>query len=54
MILDELQSPSPPRLPFAVGDLFPDLELPLLSGGGRGRISEWRGTHLLLHLFASW
>ena len=54
MILDELQSPSPPGLPFAVGDRFPDLELPLLPDGGLGRISEWRGTHLLLHLFASW
>lgn len=54
MVLDELQWPSPPGLPFTVGDRFPDLELPRVSGGGPGRISEWRGTHVLLHLFASW
>ena len=52
--LDALQSPAPAGLSFAVGDRFPDLVLPRVSGEGAGRISDWRGDHLLLHLFASW
>ncbi len=36
-----------------VGQLFPDLALRTLDGDVR-RVSDYRGTKLVLHVFASW
>ena len=37
-----------------VGQVFPDLELPTVDGRGSLRLSQLRGTRLLLVEFASW
>ena len=39
---------------IAVGDPVPDKELPRLTGGGTGAISEYRGDWVLVNLWASW
>jgi cytochrome c biogenesis protein CcmG/thiol:disulfide interchange protein DsbE len=39
---------------LAVGDPAPDRELPLLGGGGRGEIADYRGRWVLVNLWASW
>ena len=36
------------------GQLFPDLELPLVGGEGTLRLSSLRGERVLLIEFASW
>lgn len=51
---ESLQGTTPRGLSFAVGDAFPDLELPAVADRSPRRISDWRGTHVMLHLFASW
>ena len=38
---------------IAVGQPFPDLALPTLDGEVRS-ISDYRGTKVVLHVFASW
>jgi hypothetical protein len=37
-----------------VGQFFPDLELPTVDGSQTVRLSELRGSRLLLIEFASW
>lgn len=49
-----LSSSAPANLPFGVGDMFPDLMLPSIEDGEALSLSEFRGRHLLLHVFASW
>ncbi len=39
---------------IAVGDPVPDRELPRLTGGGTGAISDYRGDWVLVNLWASW
>ncbi len=39
---------------LAVGDPVPDRELPVLGGGGQGRIADYRGRWVLVNLWASW
>lgn len=39
---------------IAVGDPVPDRELPVLGGGGRSEIADYRGRWVLLNLWASW
>jgi cytochrome c biogenesis protein CcmG, thiol:disulfide interchange protein DsbE len=39
---------------LAVGDSVPDRELPVLDGGGRGSIADYRGKWVLVNLWASW
>ncbi len=40
--------------PFTEGDPFPDLALPSLADGSPTRLSDFRGTKVMLHVFASW
>lgn len=54
MTVDDVQLTPPAGLSFSSGDVFPDLELPAVSDGAPRLISEWRGQHVMLHLFASW
>lgn len=47
------QTPAPvPRL--AVGELFPEIELPSLEDGSPGSLRQFRGHKVILHIFASW
>lgn len=39
---------------LAVGDPVPDRALPVLGGGGQGRIADYRGRWVLVNLWASW
>ena len=39
---------------FEVGQLFPDIVLPLLEDGRPVSIADFRGKKLILHVFASW
>ena len=39
---------------FAVGQAFPNIELPALHDGRRASIEQFRGHKLILHIFASW
>lgn len=39
---------------LAVGDPVPDRELPVLGGGGQGAIADYRGSWVLVNLWASW
>lgn len=43
-----------PPLPFAVGDVFPDIILPTIDTGEPLSLTVYRGKKLLLHIFASW
>jgi hypothetical protein len=43
-----------PEVGRAVGQLFPELELPTIDGSRTVRLSELRGRRLLLIEFASW
>ena len=36
------------------GERFPDLRLPLISGGKESSLAELTDKKLMLHLFASW
>ena len=47
-------SPSEPEVGTALGQRFPDLELPLVDGSGSLRLSDLRGRRMLLIEFASW
>ena len=49
-----LALPQEPKVGTGVGQFFPDLELPRTDGEGTLRLSELRGTKLLLIEFASW
>ena len=44
---------SPPAIGKEVGDLYPDFLLPRLDGEF-GRLSDFRGSKVLLIQFASW
>jgi hypothetical protein len=37
-----------------VGEPFPDLVLPRLEDGRPASLADFRGTKLVLHVFASW
>lgn len=50
----EMQGAQPAGLPFSVGDRFPDITLPTVSGEGALSAGSFRGQHLLFHFFASW
>jgi hypothetical protein len=39
---------------FRVGEMFPDIELPLLSDGERSSVHDFRGEKVILQIFASW
>ena len=39
---------------IAVGRPFPDLVLPSLADGRPASVHDFRGTRLVLHIFASW
>jgi cytochrome c biogenesis protein CcmG, thiol:disulfide interchange protein DsbE len=39
---------------IAVGDPVPDRELPILDGSGQGSIADYRGSWVLVNLWASW
>ena len=52
--LGGLAGPSPgSALELEVGQPFPDLALRTLDGGVR-RVSDFRGSKVVLHVFASW
>ena len=51
---DDMQEPGYASLPVEVGRPFPDLVLPSVADGRPLRVSDFRGTKLALHLFASW
>ena len=40
--------------PFVEGETFPDLAFPSLEDGTPTRLSDFRGTKVMLHVFASW
>lgn len=40
--------------PFTPGTAFPDAPLSHLDDGAPARVSDYRGTKLVLHVFASW
>ena len=42
------------RIPFQVGQPFPDLTLPALEDGRPASIRDYRGQKVVLHVFASW
>jgi len=44
----------PPPLPFVEGERFPGLLLPSAEDGRPTSIAEFRGSKLVLHVFASW
>jgi len=39
---------------IAVGEPVPDRELPVLDGSGQGSIGDYRGSWVLVNLWASW
>ena len=53
-LLTLLAAPQSPQEGTGVGQVFPDIELPRIDGQGSVRLSELRGTKLLLIEFASW
>lgn len=53
MIPRSASAKEPPRIGTERGELYPDFYLPRLDGSS-GRLSEHRGTKLILFHFASW
>jgi len=48
-----------PSLSAQMGDIqvgrpFPELSLPLMDGAGSASIASFRGSKLVLHVWASW
>jgi hypothetical protein len=40
--------------PFVEGEPFPTMALPKMADGSPASIADYRGTKLVLHVFASW
>lgn len=39
---------------FEVGDVFPNITLPSLADGSPDSVESYRGSKIILHVFASW
>ena len=50
----EAYAPQRAASPFVVGEVFPDLAFPSLGDGRAMRLSDFRGSRVMLHVFASW